>query len=99
MLTIQVCSARCCHVNGSNNVIQAFQQLIEENLLHDEIELRSAYCEHNEQSGEIMVSVNDNIYFIKPEAARAFFKTEIMPLTATEKYMLIDFRFRSVSAK
>ncbi len=95
MLTIQVCSARCCHVNGSNNVVQAFKQLIEENLLHDEIEVKSAYCEHREQNGDVMVSVGDNIYYIKPEAARAFFKAEIMPLADTEKYMLINFRVHS----
>ena len=44
MTILSVCIGSSCHINGSYNVIQTFQQLIEENHLHEKIDFKAEFC-------------------------------------------------------
>ena len=43
-MDVQICVGSSCHLKGSYNVIRAFQRLVEEYGLQDEIELKAAFC-------------------------------------------------------
>jgi NADH:ubiquinone oxidoreductase subunit E len=38
------CIGSFCHIKGAYNLIQTFQQLIEEKNLHDRINFKSSFC-------------------------------------------------------
>lgn len=78
MLELSVCIGSSCHLRGSYNVIQVFQQEIEENGLHDKINLKANFCMKQCQNSGVTVSVNDEIYNVPTETARAFFKDVII---------------------
>jgi len=79
MIELKVCVGSACHVRGSYNVLQSFQQLVEDEQLHDKIEIKAAFCVKNCQMG-VSVTVNDMVYSVTPEKARSFFKDTVMPL-------------------
>jgi NADH:ubiquinone oxidoreductase subunit E len=80
MIELSVCIGSACHVRGSYNVIQIFQQLIEEKNLHDRIDFKSTFCMRQCESKGVSVSVNKKAYSISPENASEFFRTVIEPL-------------------
>ena len=42
MTTIKICVGTSCHLKGSYNIVTTFQQLIEENRLHGQVDLKLA---------------------------------------------------------
>ena len=44
MIELSVCIGSSCHIKGSYNVIQTFQQMIEENNLHNEVDFKGTFC-------------------------------------------------------
>lgn len=78
MIEVTICIGSACHLKGAYNVMQTFQQLIEEYALHDTVELKAAFCMkccHNQGAS---VSVNGKSYGVRPEDARSFFRTTVM---------------------
>lgn len=80
MLELSVCIGSSCHLKGSYNIIQLFQQMIEEYSLHDKIEVKATFCMKRCLGEGVAVSVNEKAYHLKPESARDFFKSTVMPL-------------------
>jgi len=83
MIDLQVCIGSACHLRGSCNVIQVFQQMIEEQSLHDRIDFRSSFCMKQCVKRGVTVSVNGRTENIMPENARAFFQMSVLPLIQT----------------
>ena len=79
MLELSVCIGSSCHLKGSYNIIQLFQQIIEENALHDKIDFKANFCMKECQGTGVAVSINGTAHHVQPENAREFFKTTIMP--------------------
>lgn len=77
MLDLNVCIGSSCHLKGSYNVIQAFTQLIEEEKLHDKIEMKAQFCMKQCQNG-VSVSMGDEVFSVVPETAREFFREHVM---------------------
>lgn len=44
MITINVCIGSVCHINGSYNIINIIQNLINERNLEDEVTVKGAFC-------------------------------------------------------
>ncbi len=80
MLELSVCIGSACHLKGSYNVIQVFQQQIEENFLHEKIEFKGAFCMKQCQNSGVSVSVGGQKYNVTPETAREFFNSTILEL-------------------
>lgn len=78
MMEISVCVGTSCHLNGSYNVVQIFQQLIEEHSLHEKIELKAYFCMKQCQNKGVSVQINEKAFRLEPENAREFFQTTIM---------------------
>lgn len=80
MVEINVCIGTACHLRGSYNVVQTFQQQIEHNGLHDKIELKTSFCMGDCQGVGVAVSVNGQHHNIEAVQAGEFFHSVILPL-------------------
>lgn len=76
MLEVNICIGSSCHLKGSYNVIQTFQQIIENQGLHDKIELKAQFCMRQCQNG-VSVSIDDSVYSVSPETAKSFFESTV----------------------
>ena len=79
MIKLSVCVGSSCHLKGSYNVIQAFQQMVEEESLHDKLNMEARFCMKECQKG-VSVAIDDKVYSVSPETAREFFKSNILPI-------------------
>lgn len=77
MIELYVCIGSSCHLKGSYNVIQTFQQMIEEYKLHDKIDMKAQFCMKRCQQG-VSVMFNDTAYSVSSQTARDFFKDTVM---------------------
>ena len=80
---LNVCIGSSCHLKGSYNIIQAFQKLIEEKNLHDQVELKAQFCMKQCQSG-VSVSIGEDIYSVSPETAKKFFLEKVVPIAKAD---------------
>lgn len=78
MINVSICIGSSCHLKGSYNIIQAFQQLIEEYRLHDKIDFKATFCMKQCNQSGITLTVDDVKFSILPENARQFFKEKIV---------------------
>ena len=79
MLELSVCIGSSCHIKGAYNVIQTFQQLIEERSLHDRIAFKSGFCMKQCQFPGVAIVVNGKQHSIAAEKAGEFFMAELEP--------------------
>ncbi|HHY51900.1 MAG TPA: (2Fe-2S) ferredoxin domain-containing protein [Clostridiales bacterium] len=77
MASLMVCIGSSCHLKGSYNVIQTFQQMVEEYNLHDQVEMKAQFCMKRCQQG-VSVCLDGAYYDVSPQTAREFFKTHIL---------------------
>lgn len=80
MPELSVCIGSACHLRGSYNVIQSFQQLIEEYNLHDKLVFKSAFCMKECNKNGVTVEFNGTKYNIPAEGSRDFFIATILPV-------------------
>lgn len=81
MVTLSVCIGSSCHLKGSYNVIQTFQQLIEEHKLgEDVLEFKASFCMKQCQNPGVGVTLGEAVYSVRPEDARSFFADTVLPL-------------------
>ena len=78
MIELNVCIGSACHLRGSYNIVQTFQQLIEDNKLNDKIDLKTAFCMEKCEKPGVSVSINGVKYNVAPEKAREFFKQNVL---------------------
>lgn len=78
MLEINICIGTSCHINGAYNVVQTFQQLLEEKSLHDRVEFKACFCRRECNGNGVSVSIGDKSFRIAPEEAGEFFEHEVM---------------------
>ena len=76
MIKLSVCVGSSCHLKCSFNVIQTFQQLVEEENLHDKIEMEAQFCMKECQKG-VSVSIDGEIHSVSPENAREVFQSAV----------------------
>jgi NADH:ubiquinone oxidoreductase subunit E len=83
MLEMNVCVGSSCHLKGSYNIIHEFQHLLEEENLHDRVEMKAQFCMKQCQQG-VSVSVGEEFFSVSPEMVRDFFKNTVLPQAAKE---------------
>ncbi len=81
MIEVSVCIGSSCHLKGAYNVIQTFQQAIEEHKLHERVALKATFCMKQCQNKGVMVELGGVRHSVTPEQARSFFTVSILPLT------------------
>lgn len=80
MVKVKICIGTSCHLSGSQSVIASFRHLIEDKKLQNKILLEGAFCMRECQNEGVAVSVNNEIFHVKPSDARSFFREKILPL-------------------
>lgn len=81
MLTIQVCIGSSCHLKGAYNVVQTFQQMIEEHGLDESmLTFKGAFCMRQCAEEGVAVSLDKTVHHVKPEEAASFFRATVLPL-------------------
>ena len=79
MIDLSVCVGSACHIKGSYNIINTFQQIIEEYDLSDKVELKAIFCLGHCTTG-VSVKIDDSeVYSVSGATARKFFETEVLP--------------------
>lgn len=79
MVTLSVCIGSACHVKGSYNVINAFQQAIEEYKVAEKVELKAVFC-LGHCSDAVSVKIDDGeVQSVSGLTAKSFFKKEVLP--------------------
>ncbi|MGV8980836.1 (2Fe-2S) ferredoxin domain-containing protein [Clostridium sp.] len=78
MIDLSVCVGSACHIKGSYNVINNFQQIIEEYGLSDKVQLKAIFCLGHCTEG-VSVKIDDSeVYSVSGATSRKFFDNEVM---------------------
>lgn len=78
MIDLSVCVGSACHIKGSYNVINNFQQIIEEYNLADKVQLKAIFCLGHCTEG-VSVKIDDSeVYSVSGSTSRKFFDTEVL---------------------
>jgi len=78
MKTIRVCIGSSCHLKGAYEVVQGFQQLIKENKLDNDVEVKASFC-HGECAKGVSVKINDSsIFSVNKDSVNSFFNKYIV---------------------
>ena len=73
-MDVQICVGSSCHLKGSYNVIRAFQKLVEEYGLQDQIDLKAAFCMGHCTEGVSTMFGDEYVGNVTPENAVEVFK-------------------------
>jgi len=79
MTELSVCIGSSCHLKGAYNVLQTFQQLIEEYHLHECLVFKASFCYKQCGQEGVSVSLNRTAYRLQPAEARTFFLERVLP--------------------
>lgn len=79
MMKISVCIGSACHIKGSYNVLNSFQQLREEYGLADNVEVNAVFC-LGHCTEAVSVQLDDGeIQSVSGSTARDFFVNNVLP--------------------
>lgn len=78
MVEINVCIGTSCHLNGSYNVVQSFQQLIEEYAIHEKVALNAYFCMKECNNKGVSVNIDGEVFRIEPDKAKELFQNNVL---------------------
>ncbi len=73
-MIVKICVGSSCHLKGSYNVIQAFQRLIENEGLQDQVTLKAAFCMGHCTEGVSTMFDDEFVGNVTPENAVEVFQ-------------------------
>ena len=76
-MKIKICIGSSCHIKGSRQVVETFQDLAAKHGLSDKVEMSGTFCMGRCQEG-VCVTVDDKFFSVSPETVDDFFKAEIL---------------------
>ena len=76
-MRVTICIGSACHLKGSREIIAQLQTLVKENRLEDKVDLNGSFCCGDCVNGGC-VTVEGQLYSLKPEDTKEFFDKEIM---------------------
>lgn len=76
-MKLTVCIGSSCHLKGSRQIVEDFQQYIAEGKLSDRVELAGTFCLGNCENG-VSVKLDDELFSLKPENTKTFFEQNIL---------------------
>ena len=80
-MKIEVCIGSACHLKGSYNIINTFQQMVEEYHLADSVEVNAAFCfGHCAEAVSVRIN-NEEVQSVSGATARDFFLNRVLPIT------------------
>ena len=86
MLFVQVCVGSSCHLKGSQDIVELFENAIEEHQIEDEVVLSGSFCNGKCNRIGVTVQVNDDVHVgVTRENFREFFKKNILDVIENER--------------
>ena len=86
MLFVQICIGSSCHLKGSQEIVELFQNAVEEYHLEEEIVLSGSFCIGKCNRIGVTVQVNDDVHVgVTRENFREFFKENILDVIERER--------------
>lgn len=79
MIKISVCIGSACHLKGSYNVINGFQQAIEKNNVSDKVSINGTFCTGNCGCKGVAVLVDEEYFGVEPTMVKEFFQEVVLP--------------------
>lgn len=79
-VSLKVCVGSSCHLQGSEKVVECFQELISTQNLDVDLELKGSFCLGTCSNQGVVVSLNGENEVIQPTKAEAFFLSKVMTL-------------------
>lgn len=79
MVTLNVCIGSACHIKGSYNVINSFQDIIKNRELEDRVVVKAAFC-LGECTKAVSVKIDgeDEIYSVNESNTEEFFDKHVV---------------------
>ena len=86
MLFVQICIGSSCHLKGSQDIVELFQNAVAEYRIEDEVVLSGSFCIGKCNRVGVTVQVNDDVHVgITKENFREFFKEHILDVIERER--------------
>ena len=86
MLFVQVCVGSSCHLKGSHDIVELFQNAVEEYRLEDEVILSGSFCTGTCNRVGVTVQINDDTHIgVTRENFREFFQKNILDRIEDER--------------
>lgn len=84
-MIIQVCVGSSCHLKGSADIVELFQNMIKEHGLEDEITLAGSFCIGKCNRIGVTVQIDDDIHTgITRENFKEFFTEKVLKALGRE---------------
>ena len=78
-MIIQVCVGSSCHLKGSAEIVELFQNMITEHKLETEVTLAGSFCTGKCNRVGVTVQIDDDIYTgITKENFKEFFNEKVL---------------------
>ena len=79
-MNVQICIGSSCHLKGSRQIVELFQQKIDENKLQDKITLSGNFCIGRCNREGVTIQIDDDIFTgVTPETFEQFYQANIVP--------------------
>lgn len=86
MLIIQICIGSSCHLKGSPEIVQLFQNAIAEHHIEDDVVLTGSFCIGKCNRVGVTVQINDDVHVgVTTENFREFFKEHVLDVINSER--------------
>ncbi len=78
-MIVQICVGSSCHLRGSEELVELFQDAIEKNGLQNEITLAGSFCTGRCNRVGVTVAVDDDVFTgVTPDKFEIFFTENIL---------------------
>lgn len=79
MIFVQICVGSSCYLKGSQEIVEMFQQAVEQYGLEDRVVLSGSFCMGKCNREGVSIQVDDEIHTgVTPGNFREFFQTNIL---------------------
>ena len=79
MLIVQICVGSSCHLKGSAEIVELFEQAIKDNNVEDEVVLVGSFCIGKCNRVGVTIQVNDDVHVgVTKETFKEFFEKNIL---------------------
>ena len=79
MLIVQICVGSSCHLKGSQQIVELFQEKLAAHGLEDEVVLSGSFCIGKCNRCGVTIQVDEDIHTgVTPENFEAFFRQNIL---------------------
>ena len=86
MFFVQICVGSSCHLKGSQEIVELFENAVKENNIENEVILSGSFCIGKCNRVGVTVQINEDIHVgITRDNFREFFKTNILDVIEKER--------------